>query len=163
MPAPPSGLDAGDRLRHEIAALLRGGNAHVGHGALDGIPPDRVNERVDGLPHSLWDLVYHIWFAQHDILVFTLRPDAPTHDWPADYWPDHDATPEAWADTVRAIGSDRDRLLGLAETGDLTAELPHAPGYTLLRELLLAADHTSHHLGQIVSLRRQLGLWPPDA
>lgn len=161
MPAPSAGLGADARLRAELVALLRGGNAHVtAEAALDGIPTDRINERVDGLPHSLWDLVYHLWFTQHDILVFTLRADAPAHAWPDAYWPATDGTPESWADTSQAFLTDRDRLVGLAEEGDLTTEFDHAPGYTLLREVLLAADHTSHHLGQVVALRRQLGLWP---
>lgn len=172
MPSPPSGLDVADpasrgadaRLRAEIVALLRGGNAHVTtEAAIDGLPPDRVNDRPDGRPHSLWDLVYHLWFTQHDILVFCLNPDYAERAWPDDYWPTAEATLASWADTTQALRSDRDRLIGLAETGDLTAELGHAPGYTLLRELLLAADHTAYHVGQIVSLRRRLGLWPPSA
>ena len=50
----------------------------------------------------------------------------------------------------------------MRDSASLFAELPHAPGYTLLRQAMLAADHTAYHLGQIVALRRQLGLWPPD-
>ena len=50
--------------------------------------------------------------------------------------------------------------MALAHTADLFAELPWAPGYTPLRELLLAADHNGYHLGQVVALRRRLGLWP---
>jgi hypothetical protein len=30
----------------------------------------------------------------------------------------------------------------------------------LLREVLLAIDHNSYHLGQLVSLRKELGAWP---
>jgi hypothetical protein len=32
-------------------------------------------------------------------------------------------------------------------------------GQTLLREGLLAADHTSYHLGQLILVRRALGAW----
>jgi uncharacterized damage-inducible protein DinB len=28
---------------------------------------------------------------------------------------------------------------------------------------MLVADHTAYHVGQIVTVRRQLGLWPPSA
>ena len=42
---------------------------------------------------------------------------------------------------------------------DLFAAIPHGTGQTYLREILLVADHTSYHVGQIVALRRQLGIW----
>ncbi len=162
MPLPEAGLAPDPRLRSELVALLRGGNAHVDtRTALDGIPPDRVNERPDGLPYSLWELTYHLWFTQHDILVFTQNPDYKGHDWPDDYWPDADATPESWADTSQAFRSDLDRLVELVEdeSSDLTAPFDHAPGYTLLREILLAADHNAHHLGEVIVVRRLLGIW----
>jgi len=42
---------------------------------------------------------------------------------------------------------------------DLFAPLPHGDGQTLLREVLLAADHNAYHIGEIVILRRSLGAW----
>lgn len=162
MPKPQTGLDPDARLRTECAALLRGGNAHTdAHTVLDGIPFERVNERPDGLPYALWELVYHLWFTQHDILVFCLNPDYAPHDWPDAYWPTIEATPASWADTRQAFLGDLEKLVRLVESPetDLFAELDHAPGYTLLREVLLAADHNAHHLGEVIVVRRLLGLW----
>jgi uncharacterized damage-inducible protein DinB len=42
---------------------------------------------------------------------------------------------------------------------NLHARIPHGTGQTVLREVLLAADHTSYHLGQLVVVRRLLGAW----
>ena len=42
---------------------------------------------------------------------------------------------------------------------DLFAAIPHGTGQTYLREILLAADHAAYHIGQIVAVRRQLGIW----
>lgn len=162
MAPPPSGLDPDARLRHELVALLRGGQAHVGLHALDGVPEAAVNRRADGLPHSLWDLLEHLRIAQADILEYAVDPGYRDKDWPADYWPDGDAAPGDWAAAEAAFRADLDRLAALARTTDLTAELAHAPGYTVLRQLLLAADHNAYHLGQVVQVRRALGLWPPD-
>lgn len=165
MPRPEPGLAPNARLRAELVALLRGGNAHLPTAdTLDGIPFERANERPGGLPYSLWELAYHLWFTQHDILVFVQNPDYPGAEWPSDYWPETDATPEAWDNTCQAFRSDLDRLVALVEdeATDLLAELAWAPGYTLLREVLLAADHNAHHLGEVIVLRRLLGIWEPQ-
>lgn len=120
-----------------------------------------MNRTPDGFEHSLWDLLYHLWFAQRDILEFCRDRDYQPHEWPDAYWPDHEGTADDWGQTLTAFSLDLAVLVRFAEEGDLTAEFAHAPGYTLLREVLLAADHNAHHLGQVIDLRRALGLWPP--
>ena len=45
---------------------------------------------------------------------------------------------------------------------DLLAPIPHGSGQTILREVLLIADHNSYHLGQLVLVRRLLGCWPEN-
>jgi len=42
---------------------------------------------------------------------------------------------------------------------DLLAKIPHGTGQTYLRELLLVTDHTAHHIGQLIDVRRALGAW----
>jgi hypothetical protein len=45
---------------------------------------------------------------------------------------------------------------------DLFARIPHgtSPHQTYLRAVLLVADHAAYHLGQMVLVRRMLGIWP---
>jgi hypothetical protein len=43
---------------------------------------------------------------------------------------------------------------------DLTADLPHAPGYTILREILVVADHNAYHIGELAILRQVMKTWP---
>ena len=85
--------------------------------------------------------------------------------WPGDYWP---ASPEppnepAWDESIRRYREDREALKRLARdpTIDLTATIPHGSGQTYLRELLLVVDHNAYHLGELVILRRLLGIWGP--
>jgi hypothetical protein len=42
---------------------------------------------------------------------------------------------------------------------DLTAKIPHGSGQTYLRTVLVAVDHASYHVGQIVLVRKLLGAW----
>jgi uncharacterized damage-inducible protein DinB len=57
---------------------------------------------------------------------------------------------------------DREALKQLAaDPGvDLFSAIPHGTGQTYLRELLLVADHNAYHVGQLVLVRRLLGVWP---
>jgi hypothetical protein len=62
---------------------------------------------------------------------------------------------------VRALKkglADFEKLVGDPES-NLYATIPWGDGQTLLREVLVAGQHTSYHLGQIVLLRRILGAW----
>ncbi|HEY2162655.1 MAG TPA: hypothetical protein VGH04_01635, partial [Gemmatimonadaceae bacterium] len=43
---------------------------------------------------------------------------------------------------------------------DLTSRIPHGTGQTYLRTVLVALDHTSYHVGQIIAVRRLLDAWP---
>jgi len=40
---------------------------------------------------------------------------------------------------------------------NLFAKLPHAPQYTLFREILVLASHNSYHLGQLMLMKKALG------
>jgi hypothetical protein len=125
-------------------------------------PPALRNSIPEGLPHSPWQLVDHLRRTQHDILDFCVNPQYVEPAWPADYWP-ASAAPAAdeWDASIRAFRDDRERLQALARDPniDLTATLPHGSGQTCLRELVLAADHAAYHVGQLVLVRRALGIW----
>ena len=46
---------------------------------------------------------------------------------------------------------------------DLFAPTPHGRGRTILREALSVADHAAHHLGQLATVRRLLGVWHDES
>ncbi|CAN5209012.1 DinB family protein [soil metagenome] len=155
-----------DRYRETVARLLDWDEAHAGFDkALSGIPPELRGVPPEGLPYSPWQLLEHLRLAQRDILDFCRDPDYTQPEWPEDYWPPTPAPRSAdeWERSVEAFRGDRDALRRLASDPDLdlTAEIPHGEGQTYLRELLLVADHNAYHLGQLVVVRRLLGIWPP--
>jgi uncharacterized damage-inducible protein DinB len=83
--------------------------------------------------------------------------------WPDDYWPTspEPPSPQAWEDGIRRFQADRKALQELAADPavDLNARIPHGSGQTYLREIVLVADHNAYHIGQLVLVRRLLGVW----
>ena len=154
-----------DGIRDHLLRLLDWRDAHVEYdAAVDGIGPEHRGKTAPGLPYSPWQLIEHIRIAQSDILDFCLNASYREKEWPADYWPSQPAPPSdaAWDESLAAYVRDRDALKQMVgdPTIDLTAKIPHGSGQTYLREVLLVADHTSYHVGQIVLVRRLLGIWP---
>jgi hypothetical protein len=140
-----------------------------GHASLDnavkGLEPALRGKRPDGYPHSPWELVEHIRITQRDLLDFSQAPDyVEKLEWPRDYWPTSPAPANstAWDKSIADYKRDRDAFARFTmETDiDLTAKIPHGKGQTYLRTILLAVDHASYHVGQLVSVRRLLGAWP---
>lgn len=152
------------QLQVHIAKLLDWSDAHVGFdAAVKGISPRFRGVVPHGFAHSAWQLVEHIRLAQADILEFCRTPKYREKKWPHDYWPAAPApkSAAAWAGSLAQCRTDRGLLRRLAADGkiDLFATIPHGSGQTYLRELLLVADHTAYHVGQLVVLRRVLGIW----
>ena len=156
-----------DPLRSHLARLLEWEEAHVGFDkAVAGIPDAVRGARVAGFEHSPWQLLEHLRLAQKDLLDFAVNPQyAHALEWPGDYWPKDPAPPDAedWDQSIDAFKADRARLIQLAQdaTVDLFATVPTGTGpQTCLRAILLVADHNAYHLGQLVAVRRALGIWP---
>jgi hypothetical protein len=151
-------------LRSQIGDFLAWHEAHARFDdAVKGVPANLRGVVPDGLPYSLWQLLEHIRFTQADILEFCTTRRYRTKKWPADYWP-KDSAPrnaQAWMQAIRGVRADRIALQGLARDPaiDLFAPIPHGSGQTYLRELLLVADHTSYHVGELIAVRRLLGIW----
>ncbi len=154
-------------IREQLRKFLDSEDAHVGFDkAIAGIPVALRGRKPKGSPYSAWQLVEHIRIAQHDILDFCVNPKYKEMTWPADYWPKAASPPSAaaWDRSIRQFRKDLKALQALAinETVDLTSRIPHGSGQTYLRELLLVADHTAYHVGELVVLRRLLGIWKPS-
>jgi len=154
-----------EALREQLVKLLDWKDAHVNYDqAVDGIPTDLRGQRPPGLAWSVWELLEHLRLTQRDILEFCVDSNYKEREWPKDYWPERPQPPSAtaWATSIEGFRKDREAFGALARDPklDLFAKIPHGSGQTYLRELVLVADHTSYHVGQIVAVRRLLGCWP---
>ncbi|HTZ73009.1 MAG TPA: DinB family protein [Candidatus Aquilonibacter sp.] len=152
-------------LRDQLSRALDWGEAHVDwKKALKGVPAKAQGTRPKGVPHSPWELLEHVRIATWDILEFSRDPNHKSPDWPSGYWPKQPKPPNAaaWQKSVKALDRDLKQMQQLVQdpnTG-LLASIPGGSGQTLLREILLLADHNAYHLGQLVFVRRLLGCWP---
>src|SRR5258708_36996239 len=151
-------------MREQLAKALDWGEAHADFDkAVDGLAPALRGRRVEGLPHSAWEILEHLRIAQHDILDFTRNLNYAERAWPDEYWPGTAAppTPEAWDESVAAFRHDRAAMKRLTTEPaiDLTNRIPHGSGQTYLRDVLLVLDHNAYHVAELVVLRRLLGAW----
>ncbi|MDM7916009.1 MAG: DinB family protein [Candidatus Eisenbacteria bacterium] len=151
-------------LRDLLGRALSWRDAHAGFdAAVEGIPPEKRGMQPGGLPYSPWQLIEHIRLTQEDILDFCVNPNYKERDWPKDYWPSspEPPSPKAWDESLDAYRKDREALQKLAADTqrDLAAKIPHGSGQTYQRELVLVVDHTAYHTGELVVVRRLLGIW----
>jgi hypothetical protein len=153
-----------DAIRDHLVRVLDWEEAHVGFDkAIDGIPADKRGVKAPGFEYSAWQLLEHLRLAQEDIHDFCVNPKyVHTMKWPDDYWPAPAPPNEnAWTQSIASFIESRDKMKRLArDVEDLTAKVPTGTGnQTYMRAILLVADHTAYHVGQLVALRKALGLW----
>lgn len=158
--------DALKPLREQLVALLRGGQAHVTFDdAIADFPEELCGAVPKGLEHSAWQILEHIRIAQRDILDFSAPPTGGYQPmkFPDDYWPKSPVPPgpRAWEQSIAAIRKDQETFESLIAkpSADLYKPFCWGEGQNLLREALLIADHNAYHLGELIFLRRLLGIW----
>jgi hypothetical protein len=151
-------------LRDTLVEFLRGASAHADlESVVKDFPAELRGKKPKGAEHSAWQVVEHIRIALDDLYEFSTNPNYVAQKWPDDYWPKEAAPPNeaAWNASVRAVKkgmAEFEKLIGDAKT-NFSATIPWGDGQTILREVLLAGQHTSYHLGELVLLRRELGAW----
>jgi len=157
-----TGLDAWASI---VASALTWEQAHASlDHAVKGLSPALRGTRPPNYPHSAWELLDHIRRTQRDLLEFCANPRYHEPKWPEDYWIGSPEPPNeaAWTECLAAIRADAQTLaeFTVKNAATLTGKIPHGTGQTYLRTILVAVDHASYHVGQIVAVRRLLGAWP---
>jgi len=150
--------------RQQLTDLLKNGNAHLPfQEAVADFPADKINQRPANVPYSYWHLIEHLRITQRDILNYLLDADYEELTWPKDYWPAPDATTDdaGWNASIAGFEADLAQLVGMVEDPaiDLTASVPSNPDHTVLREILIVADHNAYHVGELAILRQVDGTW----
>ena len=153
-------------LRQHLVNLLRVRQAHMSFDdAVKDFPSDKMNTKPPNVPYTCWHLIEHLRITQWDILNYIRNPNYEYREWPKDYWPAQDAQADeaAWQHTIDQFHADQDALEAIVRDPktDLTAQIPHGEqGHTVLREILVVADHNAYHIGELGILRQVMDAWP---
>ncbi len=152
-------------VRAIVAKSLGWEEAHATFdAAVKSFPVELRGRRPADFPHSGWELLEHIRISNDDLADFMERADYHQIKWPDEYWPKSPEPPSeaAWDESVAAVLRHREHLkeITMRPSIDLTAKIPWGTGQTYLRTVLVAMDHTSYHVGQILAVRKLLNCWP---
>jgi hypothetical protein len=129
-------------------------------------PAERINDRPPNVDYTFWHLLEHLRLTQLDILEYVTSADYQWKEWPAEYWPPSDAlaTQADWNRSIAAFEQDLDQLIAIVadDETDLFGSVPSTPEHTILREMLIVADHNAYHIGEFGILRQVEDAWGPD-
>ena len=155
-----------------LIELLYGKGAHANPLAcVNDLPAELAVQRPEKLPHSVWQLVWHMnYWMEYDLR----RVQGQAQRYPAhasESWPENPAslTELEWKKEVSRFTT---LLATLAEMAAWDAEKlarPASPApaqegkqdASILHVLWQIAVHNSYHVGQIALVRRVLGACPP--
>ena len=151
-------------VRKELTEYLENERTHIDFAkAMRDLPEKLINKKPKGLPYTFWGLLEHVRIAQHDMIEFIQTAECEKLDWPKDYWPSPKtkATKAMWKQSLAAIATDIEALKDIIQdpATDLFAPIPWGHGQTIFREAIQIIDHASHHLGQLILMRRLEGNW----
>ena len=160
-------IDNEDALRTQLLQLLRGGHADMSlDAAVEDFPMTSINRFPPEVPYTPWHLLEHVRISQWDILEFIRDAQHVSPEWPEGYWPPGDQVADRamWAETLTRYRADHQALERIVEDPetDLSRDLPHASGYSVLREFLVVSDHNAYHIGEFAILRQIMQTWPTD-
>src|SRR4051812_5167054 len=141
------------RLRDQVVELLRGGHAHMPFTeAVADFPELHINTRPPNVDYTFWHLLEHLRLTQADILNYLTNPDYLELEWPLEYWPAKDALADkrGWDDSVAGFQRDLEAIVAIVadDATDLFATVPSHDEHTVLREVLVVADHNAYHIGE---------------
>lgn len=154
-------VDRSEELTRVLRQALTGRGAHVLTAEVfDGLDWRLAGRRPEGAAHTVFQVLGHLVYWHDWALewIETEKPEAPEHA--AESWPDETGAEdrEAWESTVDRYKKGLATMLRHAAAPDLLAD---RGGKSILEILQLIASHDSYHAGQVATLRRVLGSWPP--
>lgn len=135
---------------------------------LDGLSGEDAERHVSPTVHSIAEIVAHMVFWQEWFITRTRGEGVPVAAHASEGWPA--VEPGSWTtwqnrfvrglDDAAALGLDASHL---DRPVTPPIEFPPLAHLTNRDALVRIATHNAHHLGQVITLRQVMGLWPPPA
>jgi uncharacterized damage-inducible protein DinB len=143
-----------------------------------GAPPSHILEAVDdamahrrypGVPHSIYEEVWHIAFWQQLTLDWTAEKPTPYPEHASAGFPA--SASEPWDEVrlrfLRGAGEAAGIAANEGQLGAAVVCLSRAPDpprtMTVREQIEGVATHNAYHLGRVVLLRQLFGAWPPPS
>jgi uncharacterized damage-inducible protein DinB len=153
-----------DWIRQAFGDALYGKNAHYDVlKALRGITAEDAKKQPIKNERSIWDHLYHIVFW-HEITLKAIEGEEL--DWKViegtDWLPkDAKLTENTWKQLVENFSDHLDKLKEIAEKADFDRLIKGFGNTPLGRGIIIEFQHNAYHIGQIILIRKILGIWPP--
>lgn len=129
---------------------------------LSGLTVEQVSLRPPGLPHSIYEELWHLTKWQSIVIQCDERAEAAWIDGGQDFPSEAPANERMWNDLVTEFLAGSEKAVELGRSPEaLTEEV--RPGVTLAERLESLAVHNAYHLGKIVALRQAINAWSPPA
>jgi uncharacterized damage-inducible protein DinB len=152
--------------RENLQILLYGEGAHANIlNALEGLDEKLVGARPANAPHSIFQILWHINYWQ-DYELASIAGEHPSYPSQAiKSWPSATAPRnlQEWEETIQKFVAGLKRFAALLadSTVDLDRVVNSKKNENVRDLIAMIIVHNSHHFGQIITLRQQLGAWPP--
>ena len=133
-------------------------------------PRELLIEPIAYMPpaHSVAEIVAHLGFWQQWVLRRCHGSADPMPVTAKAGWPD--VALGSWPTIHKSFLDGLETAAALGHRGAMldqhiapAIEFPPLASYTLRDALVHIANHNSHHLGQVVTIRQLLGVWPPPS
>lgn len=142
---------------------LYGKNTHLSpKKVIEGLTPSNARIKPENDNHSCWDLLHHIKIWQKAILEsirgqeVNWKDISKNHDWPnAAYLSDD----QNFINLVKMFEESLLEAEELIKTTDLHQPMPAWDGAPVIQAIIVLLQHNSYHYGQIVAVRKSLGIW----
>lgn len=128
-----------------------------------GIPLELATVRPHGLPHSLYEELWHIkyWLRFSWALIQGEQPTIPAHSVEAFPSNNSNLNDAEWQKLVAEILESLQMVTAFAgDEANLARKF--RPDRTVGDELTVVAAHNAYHFGRMVMLRQLLGIWSPE-
>ncbi|HXC44802.1 MAG TPA: DinB family protein [Candidatus Dormibacteraeota bacterium] len=155
-----------------LMELLRGKGAHADPPAcVEDISAEEAARRVEGFPHSIADLVFHMnyWMDYELLRIRGDRPAYPAHNSESFPTESSSGNDQDWERLRKQFASLLAEFAALANSSPEEMQRQIASSHardnklagTLEAVLWQMVAHNSYHVGQIAMIRRMLNAWPP--